>query len=65
MMNENYNSQNNMNIDIDSVGNSPRLRLDEIFESLKYIKDKNNIVEDIRASIKLLKRFKLTESSKW
>lgn len=64
-MNDNYNSQSNMNIDIESLGNSPKLRLDDIYDSLKYIKDKNNIVEDLRSSIKILKRFKLIESCKW
>jgi hypothetical protein len=62
---ENYNSQNNMNVDIESVISSPKPSLDKIYESLKFIKEKNYITEDLQAAIKILKRFKLIESCKW
>lgn len=62
------NIQNNLNIDLENIINSnfqPRIKLDEVMESIKQIKTNYNVIEDIRISVKILKRMKMTESCKW
>ena len=65
----NSNLHNNMNIDIDNLSNgtqgSHKLKLDDIIESMKSLRTIYNIPEEIRIAIKILKKFKLSESSKW
>jgi hypothetical protein len=65
----NNQSHSNMNVDMDNFitgnYNQHKLKLDDILESIKNIKNINNIAEELRVAVKLLKRFKLCESSKW
>jgi hypothetical protein len=66
---QNSNTSNIMNIDYDIINNSSfqthRLKLDEVIEAIKKINKSYNIIEELRIAIKILKRFKLTESCKW
>lgn len=42
-----------------------RIKLDDILEDIKNIKPNKNLKNEIRTSIKILKRFKQSESAKW
>jgi len=57
----------NFQIDFDGMfnNNPQRIKLDEILESIKLIKSDNAIINEIRDAIKILKRYKQIESSKW
>jgi hypothetical protein len=59
----------NMNIDIDNLyhgsQSTHKLKLDDIIESIKSLRTTYNIPEEIRIAIKILKKFKLSETSKW
>lgn len=59
----------NINIDLDPIlsnnYNQQKLKLDDILESIKNIKNNFNIGEELRSAIKLMKRMKLNECCKW
>ena len=52
-------------MEMDNTNNTPRIKLDEILESIKLNKSNPNIIPELRIAIKALKRYKQTESSKW
>ncbi len=60
---------NNMNIEIDnlaySISNPHKLKLDDILDTIKSIRNLYNIPEEIRIATKILKKFKLSETCKW
>jgi hypothetical protein len=64
MINE-INLNNNIAIEIDNLNNISRIKLDEFVESIKSIKSKYNLTDELKSAIKVLKRFKMTESAKW
>ena len=55
----------NMSIDDIDLSNLTKIKLDNILENLKNLKIDSNTVDELRGAIKLLKRFKLLESTKW
>ena len=56
----------NFPIDFDNIlNNAQRIKLDDILESIKLIKSDANIINELRTAIKILKRYKQIESSKW
>jgi hypothetical protein len=65
----NSNIHNNMNIDIDNIAygisSTHKLKLEDILDSIKNIRSLYSIPEEIRIAIKILKKFKLSENSKW
>ena len=60
-------NQNNYYLEIISPSglNKPKIKLDEILDTIKNLKNNYNIPEELRVGIKILKRFKLSECSKW
>lgn len=44
--------------------NKQKIKLDDILESIKNMKNNNIMVEELRSAIKILKRFKMSECSK-
>ena len=66
---EDHSNQNNMNLNLDSLltgsFNQQRMKLDEVLDSIKTIKQNYNIQEELKIAVKVLKRFKLNESRKW
>jgi hypothetical protein len=44
--------------------NKPKIKLDDILESIKNLKINYNMAEELRSAIKILKRFKMSECSK-
>jgi hypothetical protein len=65
-MNENLNfNQGNINYEPDNLNSSTKIKLDEILDSLKNIKHRNNLIDELKSAIKILKRFKMAESAKW
>ena len=62
------NQSNNVSMDYgENFGFQPsqKIKLDEILEGIKSIKVDSTTIEELRSAIKLLRRFKLTESAKW
>ena len=55
----------NMSIDDIDLSNLTTIKLDNILENLKKLKVDSNTIEELRVATKLLKRFKLLESTKW
>ena len=55
----------NMSIDDIDLSNLTTIKLDNILENLKKLKIDSNTIEELRVATKLLKRFKLLESTKW
>ena len=55
----------NMSIDDIDLSNLTKIKLDNILENLKNLKIDSNTIDELRGAIKLLKRFKLLESTKW
>lgn len=52
--------------DLDFIMNNPqRIKLEDILDSIKLIKLDANMIQELRVAIKILKRYKQTESSKW
>lgn len=47
------------------INNTTRIKLDEVLESIKSYKANLSLINEIRSAIKILKRYKQTESSKW
>jgi hypothetical protein len=41
------------------------IKLEEIIETIKTIKSTHNLSDELKSAIKILKRFKMTESLKW
>ena len=69
MMNTSQNNQSN-NVSMDYGDNfafqpSQKIKLDEILDALKRIKVDSSTIDELRSAIKLLRRFKMVESSKW
>ena len=69
MMNTSQNNQSN-NVSMDYGDNfafqpAQKIKLDEILDAIKRIKVDSSTIDELRSAIKLLRRFKMVESSKW
>ena len=63
MINENLNFNTpNFNPDMDTYN---KIKLDEVIDSIKTIKSKYNPYDELKSAVKILRRFKMTESAKW
>jgi len=47
------------------INNQQRIKLDDVLDSIKLIKSDENLIQELRVAIKVLKRYKQIESSKW
>ena len=53
------------NIDINSISTHQQIDLSDILANIKKIKITSETRDELNSSIKLLRKFKLYESSKW
>ncbi len=56
----------NFQIDLDFIiNNHQKIKLDDVLDSIRLIRSNVNMINELRVAIKVLKRYKQTESSKW
>jgi hypothetical protein len=67
MINENLNfNQGNIIYEADTSNSfSPKIKLEEIIEAIKNMNPRHILIDELRSAVKILKRFKMTESAKW